>query len=35
MGLREAIRRESENQVSLAFDRQVIQTLPESRGQGF
>lgn len=33
MGLREAIRRESENQVSLAFDRQVIQTLPESRGQ--
>ena len=35
MGLREAIRRESENQVSLAFDREVIQTLPESRGQEF
>jgi uncharacterized membrane protein len=32
MGLREAIRRESEKQVSLAFDREVVQALPESRG---
>ena len=35
IGLREAIRRESENQVALAFDRQVVQALPESRGQEF
>jgi uncharacterized membrane protein len=35
MGLREAIRRESENQMSLAFDRAVVQALPESRSQGF
>jgi uncharacterized membrane protein len=30
MGLREAIRRESEKQMSLAFDREVVQALPES-----
>ena len=35
IGLREAIRLESVNQVALAFDREVIQTLPERRGQGF
>jgi len=35
MRLREAIRRESEKQVALAFDREVVQALPESRGQGF
>jgi uncharacterized membrane protein len=35
MGLREAIRQESEKQVSLAFDREVVQALPESRGQRF
>jgi len=35
MGLREAIRRESEKQVSLAFDREAVQALPESRGYGF
>ena len=34
MGLREEIRRESEIQVSLAFDRAVVQALPESRSQG-
>jgi uncharacterized membrane protein len=32
MGLREAIRRESENHVSLAFDREAVKALPESHG---
>jgi uncharacterized membrane protein len=35
IGLREAIRRESENQVTLAFDREVVHALPDSRGQEF